>query len=140
MQIEVGNIVEGKVTKVTKFGAFVDIGDGRFGMIHISQISNSFVKEVSDHLVENQTVKVKVLSIDGTKIDLSIKQAEQNTQRPTGRVNKEKEYENRPQKRNEPASFEDLMSKFKKSSDEKMCDIKKNIDNKRGSYSKRGSK
>lgn len=75
MQLEVGSIVEGKVTGITKFGAFVDLG-GKTGMVHISEITTSYVKEIRDYLTENQTVKVKVLAIapDG-KISLSIKQA-----------------------------------------------------------------
>lgn len=76
-QLVVGNIVEGKVTGITKFGAFVDLGDGKTGMVHISEVAPTFVKEIRDFVKENDTVKVKVLSIseDG-KISLSMKKAE----------------------------------------------------------------
>ena len=62
-QLVVGNIVEGKVTGITKFGAFVDLGDGKTGMVHISEVAPTFVKEIRDFVKENGTVKVKVLSI-----------------------------------------------------------------------------
>ena len=60
MQLEVGSIVEGKVTGITKFGAFVELPDGKVGLVHISEVSTSFVKEIKDHLTEGQSVKVKV--------------------------------------------------------------------------------
>lgn len=63
MQFEVGSIVEGKVTGITKFGAFVDLGSGKSGMVHISEIASTYVKEIRDYLTENQTVNVKILSI-----------------------------------------------------------------------------
>lgn len=76
MQIAVGSICEGKVTGITKFGAFVDLGEGQTGMVHISEVAQSYVNEIKDHLKLEQVVKVKVISIseDG-KISLSIKKA-----------------------------------------------------------------
>ena len=76
MQLEVGSILEGKVTGITKFGAFVELPGGKTGMVHISEVAPTFVKEIRDFVTENQTVKVKVLSIgeDG-KISLSMKKA-----------------------------------------------------------------
>ena len=77
MQLEVGAIIEGKVIKVTNFGAFVELENGKSGLIHISEVSTNFVKEVSDYLKEGDTVKVKVLSIsDNGKIELSRKRVE----------------------------------------------------------------
>ena len=73
MEPEVGNILEGKVTTITKFGAFVSLGDGKSGLVHISEIANTFVNDVHDFLQEGQTVKVMVLSADNGKINLSIK-------------------------------------------------------------------
>ena len=85
MQLEVGNIYEGKVTGITKFGAFVELEKGTTGMVHISEVANTFVSEIKDHLTEGQTVKVKVLSMgeDG-KISLSIKKALPQQERPAG--------------------------------------------------------
>ena len=76
MQLEVGKIYEGKVTGITKFGAFVELDPQTTGMVHISEVANTFVQEIKDHVQEGQTVKVKVLSLgeDG-KISLSIKKA-----------------------------------------------------------------
>ena len=76
-QLVVGSIVEGKVTGITKFGAFVDLGDGKTGMVHISEVAPTFVKEIRDFVKENDVVKVKVLSVseDG-KISLSMKKAD----------------------------------------------------------------
>ena len=79
MQLEVGKIYDGKVKGIAQYGAFVEIEGAGTGMVHISEIANSFVKDVKDYLTENQEVKVKVLNIgeDG-KIGLSIKKATEN--------------------------------------------------------------
>ena len=75
MSLEVGAIVEGEVTGITNFGAFVQLPEGKVGLIHISEVSNVYVKDVHDFLKEKDKVKVKVLSIDERgKIGLSIKQ------------------------------------------------------------------
>ena len=62
MELQVGSILEGKVTTITKFGAFVALEGGRSGLVHISEIANTFVNDVHDFLQEGQTVKVLVLS------------------------------------------------------------------------------
>jgi S1 RNA binding domain protein len=127
MQLEVGNILEGKVTGITKFGAFVDLGEGKTGMVHISEVASTYVKEIKDQITENQMVKVKILSIgeDG-KISLSIKKAVDNPppqQRRPQYNNRRDGFDSGSSKKNEPPSFEDMMSKFKQSSDEKMSDL-----------------
>ena len=77
MAVEVGSIVEGKITGVKKFGAFVALPGGQTGMVHISEVSNEYIQELSDVLSEGQTVKVKVMSISPEgKIALSIKRTE----------------------------------------------------------------
>ena len=76
MPHEVGSIIEGKVTGITKFGAFIELDDGAVGMVHISEISHAYVSDISEYLKEGQVVKVKVLSVgDNGKISLSIKRA-----------------------------------------------------------------
>ncbi len=144
MQLEVGNIIEGKVVSITRFGAFVELSSELTGLVHISEISNEYVKEVSDYVKEGETVKVKVLSIDGNKVSLSIKQAlpqSANAQHPSS--HSKKRNSNKPstyrgaQKKEEPASFEDMLARFKQNSEEKMSDIKRNMEGKRGSYSRR---
>lgn len=146
MQPEVGKIYEGKVTGITKFGAFVELEPGTTGMVHISEVANTFVNEIKDHLTEGQTVKVKVLSLsEEGKISLSIKKAEENPsqkrdqKRGGGRRpesgGKQGQQEKVPQ--TPEAAFEDMLNKFKQSSDERMGDLKKVIDNKRRSPSRR---
>lgn len=79
MQLEVGSILEGKVTGITNFGAFVELAEGTTGMVHISEVAPTYVNQIRDHLTEGQTVKVKVLSVgDDGKISLSIKKAMDN--------------------------------------------------------------
>ena len=73
MEFGVGSIVDGKVTGITKFGAFVALPEGRSGLVHISEIAYSYVNEVSDHLKEGQEVKVKVIAIKDGKLSLSMK-------------------------------------------------------------------
>ena len=84
MQVEVGAVVEGTVTGITKFGAFVSLPDGRSGLVHISEIANTYVNDVNEFLKLGDKVKVRVLAItpDG-KINLSIKKAEPATARIT---------------------------------------------------------
>ena len=115
MQVEVGNVVEGKVAGITNFGAFIQLPEGKTGLVHISEVAEEYVKDIKSHLQENQSVKVKVLSMDNNgKIGLSIKKAiEKDTKDNT--------------------SFEDRLSKFMKDSDEKMHDLKKSFESKRGS-------
>ena len=77
MELEIGSILEGKVTGITKFGAFVSLPNGKSGLVHISEIANAYVSDVHDFLTDGQAVKVKVLSInEAGKINLSIKQAQ----------------------------------------------------------------
>ena len=87
MELEVGAIVEGKVTGITKFGAFVTMPGGSSGLVHISEIANAYVNDVHDYLSMGQTVKVKVLSItpDG-KVNLSVKQALPAPEKPQGQT------------------------------------------------------
>ncbi|NLG92757.1 MAG: S1 RNA-binding domain-containing protein [Clostridiales bacterium] len=143
MQLEVGTILEGKVTGITKFGAFVELPGGKTGMVHISEVAPTFVKEIRDFVTENQIVKVKVLSIseDG-KVSLSMKKAVAPAPKngtPAPRLARPGNYEWQS-RRNESASFEDMISKFKQTSDEKISDLKRCVESKRGGFSKHGSK
>ena len=86
MQVEVGAVVEGTVTGITKFGAFVSLPDGKSGLVHISEIANTYVSDVNEFLKLGDKVKVRVLAVtpDG-KINLSIKKAEEAPARPNNR-------------------------------------------------------
>ena len=118
MSLEVGSIVEGIVTGITDFGAFVEVEKGRTGLVHISEVAEDYVKDIKNYLKRGQKIKVKVLNIDKDgKISLSIKQAglpKKKTVKPR-EVNWEKELETPS-----PTNFEDKMSKFLKDSEEKM--------------------
>lgn len=152
MGLEVGNILEGKVTGITSFGAFVDLPDGNTGMVHISEVAPTYVSQIKDHLTEGQIVKVKVLTIaENGKISLSIKKAMEKPQehnnhggnrpsRPHTRPPRRPvapakpvtspgnfEWQSAP-KTSTNASFEDMMSRFKQTSDDKISDLKKGSD------------
>lgn len=110
MSIEVGATVEGKVTGITNFGAFVELKNGDTGLVHISEVANTYVKDISNYLKEDETVKVKVINIDDDgKIGLSIKQLED----PSDRI------DHAPKQ-----SFEEKMEDFLKQSSERQQDLK----------------
>lgn len=160
MKPEKGSIYEGKITSITNFGAFVSLPDGPDGLVHISEVSNGFVKDINELFTVGQTVKVKVISIgENGKIALSIKQAQPKEEkpqqsnhrpRPQGeRKFQPKKTEQKPQfNPNVPPEeyweeqissnqgFEDMMNKFKKSSQDKFSDLKRGGES-RG-YSRRG--
>ena len=77
MELTVGEILEGKVKSITNFGAFISLPENRTGLVHISEVANTYVSDVRQHLTEGQDVKVKVLSTEDGKINLSIKRLEQ---------------------------------------------------------------
>lgn len=131
MLVEVGKIVEGKVSGITKFGAFVQLPEGKTGLVHISEIALEYVNDIKEHLKDSQLVKVKIISIDNNgKISLSIKKTLLNKEQ---KLSRPAEIDLSKNNKNEKASFEDLLAKFKKDSDEKFHDLKKNFESKRGS-------
>lgn len=158
MQVNIGDIVEGKVTGLTNFGAFVKLTTGEVGMVHISEVASSYVKDIKEFLAEGQEVKVKVLAVnEAGKISLSIKQAEP----PKPAENRPHSYENggkgdrfsdrkpnRPRRsppvwqgnrqEEKPQSFEDMMAKFKQTSDERQSGLKKPAEGRRSGYSRKG--
>lgn len=139
MQVEIGSIVEGKVTGVKKFGAFVELADGATGMVHISEVSNQFIEELSDVLSEGQTVKVKILSVSPEgKIALSMKKAEPRPAPRPARADTGRTWQPRAQQPQGDLSFEDMMSRFKQQSEEKISDLKRVTEARRGGgYSRR---
>ncbi|MEG6586164.1 S1 domain-containing RNA-binding protein [Dendrosporobacter sp. 1207_IL3150] len=136
MSIEVGSVVEGVVTGITNFGAFVELPGGKVGLIHISEVADVYVRDVKDFLKEQDKVKVKVLSVDERgKIGLSIKQLQQqatpNSAPPPPPRRAHANDHRRPNRFNS-VTFEDKLSKFLKDSDERLSDLKKNTESKRG--------
>ena len=151
MSIEVGSVVEGIVTGITNFGAFVELPGGKVGLIHISEVADVYVRDVKDFLKEQDNVKVKVLSIDERgKIGLSIKQLQPPSPSPS--FNPSPSPNPNPSPNNFPSpsprrapindnrrygkmnapSFEDKLTKFLKDSDERLGDLKRNTESKRG--------
>jgi S1 RNA binding domain protein len=150
MELAVGTIVSGKVTTITKFGAFVSLPDGKSGLVHISEVANSFVNDVHDFLAEGQAVSVKVLAITPEgKINLSIKQ----TQPPQPRGNRgglrpkqDRPAQDRPFHGRAPRSappqssaappaelsFEDKLKQFMSASDSKQSELNRYMQGKRG--------
>ncbi len=135
MQLTVGEIVEGKVTGITNFGVFVDLGENQSGMVHISEVAQSYVSDIREFVKEGDTVKMKVLNIgeDG-KISLSIKRAMEQ-KKPERRPKTPPKPDNSfvwSAKHEESGSFEDMMNRFKQVSDDKFSDLKrKNADTRR---------
>lgn len=144
MDLEVGAIVEGVVTGLTKFGAFVSLPDNKSGMVHISEVSTEYVNDINDHLSKDQQVKVKIISIgDDGKISLSIRRASEaskpKTQKPQRNNRQQNVWQGQQTKNSgEAMSFEDMMAKFKQDSEEKMSALKKSSDS-RYSVSRRGN-
>ncbi len=122
--MDVGSIVEGTVVKITHYGAFVELSEGKSGLVHISEIADTYVKDVRDYLKEQERVKVKVLGVNERgKLDLSVKQAlspEERVVRARAKV-----------------SFEDKLKAFMKESEERLLDLKRNTEAKRGGNSRK---
>ncbi len=157
MSLEIGAIVEGEVTGITNFGAFVQLPENKVGLIHISEVSNVYVKDVHDFLKVHDKVKVKVLAVDDRgKIGLSIKALMAPSEAPAqnrAEQGQKPDFKARPQRPQGetrdrrpaggksfgqggraagPLTFEDKLSKFLKDSDDRMLDLKRNTESKRG--------
>ncbi len=134
MQLEVGKIVDGKVTGITNFGAFVQMEGGKTGLVHISEVALSFVKDINEFLKEGDEVKVKILSVDDNgKVSLSIKKALEEEQKKQAKVPAQVSFGGS----SADMSFEEKMKQFMQDSEEKMSAIKRNMDNKRSGGYKR---
>ena len=135
MQLTIGQIVEGKITGITNFGVFVDLGEGKTGMVHISEVARTYVNDIKEFVKIGDEVKMKVLNVgeDG-KISLSIKRALEPEKTNEHRERRERRSTPPPKidcsytwtpKKAEPQSFEEMMNRFKQTSDEKFSDLKR---------------
>lgn len=137
MSITKGQIIEGIVSKITKFGAFIELQGGSTGLVHISEVADSYVKDVNDFLKHGDKVQVKVINIDDSgKIGLSIRQAKPKPERPVrhdrperndrhdrrDRPHGNKNFKSR-QKPQREVSFEDKISKFFKDSNDRLAPL-----------------
>ena len=137
MSIEVGSVVEGVVSGITNFGAFVELPEGKVGLVHISEVADVYVRDVHDFLQEKDKIKVKVLAIDDKgKVGLSIKQLqEKKTDDKASSPSSMRGGFRRStpdMRRRTSASFEDKLSKFLKDSDDRLTDLRRKTDSKRG--------
>lgn len=134
MEFAVGAVLEGKVTGITKFGAFVALEGGKSGLVHISEIANSYVSSVEDYLKIGQTVKVRVLNIgEGGKINLSIKRAEEKPGHPTPERREDRAQSARPAQTQASDDFEDRLKRFMQESDSRIADNRMYSDRKQRS-------
>jgi S1 RNA binding domain protein len=117
-ELEIGAVVEGTVQRITPYGAFVQLEDGKVGLIHVSQIDRNYVRDVREHLRENDRVQAKVTAIkeDG-KIDLSIKALQDPPERPL--------------RRGRDPEFEQKLRRFMRQSEERQVDFRRSIEHKR---------
>ena len=156
MLIEVGNILPGKVTGITNFGAFVDLGNRKTGLVHISEVSNSYIKDIKDVLTVGDEVQVKVMEISGDgKVSLSIRRASADSSEETVEEkpkfqksaprNQEGQGFKKPYAAKSAPSFEKkspsqakvndfdaMMSSFLKDSEDRLTSLKRNTEGKRG--------
>jgi S1 RNA binding domain protein len=137
MSIEVGSKLQGKVTGITNFGAFVELPEGSTGLVHISEVADNYVKDINDHLKVGDQVEVKVINVekDG-KIGLSIKKAKDRPETPRSNSHS---HSQRPRQgragdrnNNRPENFETKMAKFLKDSEDRLSSLKRNTESKRG--------
>ncbi|HLR23258.1 MAG TPA: S1 domain-containing RNA-binding protein [Pseudogracilibacillus sp.] len=120
MSIEVGSKLQGKVTGITNFGAFVELEKGKTGLVHISEVADTYVKDINEHLTVGDEIKVKVINVeDDGKIGLSIKKAKD---RPVRQRNTKERTEN----------FESKMNRFLKDSEDRLASLKKHTESRRG--------
>ena len=162
MDLEVGAILEGKVTGITKFGAFVSLPGGRSGLVHISEIAYSYVNDVNEALSVGQDVKVKLINIDDSgRINLSIKQTEPPPARPAGgrprspRPQRNAEFQPRPsapmyqgqgrgagfsqpRAAQEPQDFDNMLKHFLSESESRQSDLNRGGESRRPRRSRRG--
>ncbi len=150
MSLEVGNKVEGKITGLAKFGAFVDLGDNKTGLVHISEVSDKFVEDINDELKVGQIITIEILSIDDDgKIALSMRDREKEAaeKKASAKTEGKKDYSksnrssaqsrgpSKPFRANRKSGgndFDSLMSDFLKDSESRLSSIKKNTENRRG--------
>ena len=143
MELTVGAVLEGKIKTITNFGAFVSLPENKTGMVHISEVANTYVSDIRQHLTEGQEVKVVVIGVEGTKINLSIKRLEPKPQKETSAPRTSPRSSSAPQQQARPARtaptpppapktadqlFEEKLKAFMTESDSKISSIRQYSD------------
>lgn len=142
MDLTVGNIYEGKVTGITGFGAFVQLAPGKSGMVHISEVANTYVDDIKKHIHEGETVKVKLIGIDQNgRINLSIKKALPQEEKPAPAPVEARQTapaaEGAVLEKSADSVFEDKLRMFMQRSESKMSDLRMQKDRRSGARRKR---
>ncbi|SFF03664.1 S1 domain-containing RNA-binding protein [Alteribacillus iranensis] len=133
MSIEVGSKVQGKVTGITNFGAFVELPDGKTGLVHISEVADKYVEDINQFLSVGDEVTVKVMKVeDDGKIGLSIRKAQERPKEERQRGGDRRGQGKKPRTQQRPLSFEEKMNRFMKDSEERLSSLRKQTDSKRG--------
>ncbi|MBP3039310.1 RNA-binding protein S1 [Bacillaceae bacterium Marseille-Q3522] len=142
MSIEVGSKLQGKVTGITNFGAFVELPEGSTGLVHISEVADNYVKDINDHLKVGDHVEVKVINVESDgKIGLSIKKAKDRPERTERNESRGQGYHanrsrhgkaNHDNRSSRTESFESKMARFLKDSEDRLASLKRNTESKRG--------
>ncbi|MFZ4454527.1 S1 domain-containing RNA-binding protein [Salibacterium aidingense] len=139
MSIEVGSKLQGKVTGITNFGAFVELPDGKTGLVHISEIADKYVEDINQFVSVGDEVTVKVMKVeDDGKIGLSIRKAVDRPQEDRPKNDRSKGGRGGPGNKGQRSlSFEEKMNRFMKDSEERLSSLRKQTDAKRGGGSRR---
>ncbi len=141
MELTVGAVLEGKVKSITNFGAFISLPDNKTGMVHISEVANTYVSDIRQHLTEGQDVKVLVIGTENGKINLSIKRLEAKPARDAAPRGNRNPGQNRSARSAPPRTptpppapktadqlFEEKLKAFMSESDSKISSIKQYSD------------
>lgn len=134
MELTVGAILEGKVKSITNFGAFVSLPENKTGLVHISEVSGSYVSDIREHLSEGQDVKVMVIGLENGKVNLSIKRLEAKPQKETVRKGSNQPRPARSAPTPPPAPktadqlFEEKLKAFMSESDSKISSLRQYSD------------
>lgn len=134
MELTVGAVLDGKVKSITNFGAFISLPENKTGLVHISEVANTYVSDIRQHLTEGQEVKVIVIGLDGGKVNLSIKRLEAKPQRESAPRRESTPRANRTAPTPPPAPktadqlFEEKLKQFMSESDSKISSIRQYSD------------
>ena len=134
MELTVGAVLDGKVKSITNFGAFISLPENKTGLVHISEVANTYVSDIREHLTEGQDVKVVVLSLEGGKVNLSIKRLQTNAQPRENRParNTPRPARNAPTPPPAPKTadqlFEEKLKQFMSESDSKISSLRQYSD------------
>ena len=131
MELTVGAVLDGKVRSITNFGAFISLPEDKTGLVHISEVANTYVSDIRQHLTEGQDVKVVVIGLENGKVNLSIKRLEARQNNPR-RENAPRPAHSAPTPPPAPKTadqlFEEKLKQFMSESDSKLSSVRQYSD------------